>query len=109
MRCLLHCLLAICLFTLAPWTTQAADDAARMSGRVTLDGVPLAEAKLLLRRAGDKEKKTVETPIKAGLLAIERVAIGKYDVAIQGAGVPAKYASLDVSALKAEIKAGMNV
>ncbi|MCI0357390.1 MAG: hypothetical protein L0211_02760 [Planctomycetaceae bacterium] len=99
-------LVVIGLVTLTPWTAQAAEGAGSVNGRVTLNGVPLAEGKLLLCRPGDKEK--VETPIKAGLFAIEMVAAGKYDVAIQGGGVPAKYTSLDTSGLTVEIKAGKN-
>jgi len=100
---------AVWLITLVAWPAHAADGTGSVSGRVTLDGVPLAEGKLLLRKPGEKEKATIQTPIKAGKFMVEIIPPGKYAVAIQGAGVPAKYTSPDVSGLLVEVKPGTSV
>jgi hypothetical protein len=100
---------AVWLVTFVPRTMHAVDGTGSVSGRVILDGVPLAEGKLLLHKPGEKEKATIQTPIKGGKFMVEMVATGKYAVTIQGAGVPARYTSPDVSGLMVEVNTGNTV
>lgn len=93
-------------FSLTVSVAHAVDGAGSIKGRVALNGAPLAEGKLLLRKPGEKD--TLETPIKEGQFSIEMVAAAKYVVAIQGKGIPEKYSSFEVSPLTIEIKAGSN-
>jgi hypothetical protein len=106
MNNLLLCSVAFLQFA-GPASIGIADDpAAAISGSVKLNGAPLTEGKLLVKRPGDE--KPIETPIKAGLYSAEKIAAGDYVVAIEGKGVPARYSSFDVSPLKVSIKAGAN-
>ena len=43
-----------------------------------------------------------------GKFKVNRVLVGKYKVTIEGKGVPAKFASEDVSPLTVEVKVGAN-
>ena len=88
---------AVCAFSVAVLLAAPALAAeGKTSGRITLDGKPLAAGKITLHRA---DGQFVGAKIKDGLYSLDRVPAGDYSVAIEGPGVPKKYGSEETSAL----------
>jgi hypothetical protein len=104
---LIRAALAIALATLviSQHSLRAAEAFASVIGKVTVDGKPLAEGKILLHTDGVKP---VEIPIKDGKYSADKVPTGLKTVTIEGKGVPAKYSSRETTSLTVEVKAGAN-
>jgi hypothetical protein len=78
----------------------------KIVGKVTLDGKPLIQGKVLFHPA---KGKAVTADLAAdGTYSIKRISAGKYRVCVKGKGVPAKYSSPDKTVLLAEVKEGAN-
>lgn len=91
-------------------TEPAAKSGATVSGKVTLKGQPLAEGEVMFVSLDQKSPKVVTAKVKDGDYAAKGLPPGKYAVAVSGekAKVPAKFATIDTSALRVEVKAGAN-
>ena len=96
---------ALLAFLLAGLHVVAGEKTSSVSGRITLDGKPLAGGTIILYEArGDQ---FVGTKIKEdGRFEIDRVLVGKHKVAIESKGVPERYGSK--SALEVEVIEGAN-
>src|SRR5262245_21639141 len=70
---------------------DAADEAATVRGRVTLDGKPLAEGRILFH-IGDDQFVGAKLN-KDGGFAVTRVPSGRHKVTVEARGVPARYSS----------------
>jgi hypothetical protein len=95
-----------CLLTLAAGTASAADT--KVSGRVTLDGTPLAAGKLTCYLENGE---FVGTVVKDGEFAFDKVRLpaGSFTVTIEGNGVPAKYGRENASSLSIKVVEGANL
>lgn len=93
-----------------PKDNTAAKDGATVSGKVTVKGQPLAAGEVMFVSLDQKAPKVVTAKVKDGDYAAKGLPPGKYAVAVSGekAKVPAKFAMIDTSALRAEVKAGAN-
>lgn len=83
---------------------------AKVSGKVTFQGKPVAEGEIAFVPADPKAGKTVTASIKDGSYSVA-LAPGQYAVAVTGSKdmpLPAKYAASDTSGLTAEVKDGAN-
>jgi len=92
-------------------TEPAAKGGATVSGKVTLSGKPLAEGEVMFVSLDQKAPRVVTAKVKDGDYAAKGLPPGKYAVAVSGekAKVPAKFAMIDTSALRVEVKAGANM
>lgn len=92
---------------------KAAVGGAKLSGKVTLDGKPLANGMVTIHRG----KKTVSTTGVApngtyslvGKLPGGRVSAGSYSVSISGKSVPEKYSAREKSPLRVQLQPGENI
>src|SRR5262249_20587243 len=81
-------------------------DEGRVTGKVTLDGKPLAKGKVNLI---DKDGKLFSAAIAAdGRCAGATVPAGGYKVTITDAGAPAKFADTKTSGIEMVVKKGAN-
>jgi hypothetical protein len=86
---------------------QAGDDVAGVTGQITLDGNPLSGGRIIFHQ---DDGQFIGAKIdKSGKFKVDRVLVGKHKVTVESKGVPAKYASDEVSALQIEVKNGKNV
>lgn len=93
---------SFCILLATPAIVCAAEHN-EVSGKVTLDGKPLATGKITLHQDSGQ---FVGCKIKDGKFQIDGVFKGRMKVTIEGRDVPAKYASEDASALIVEIDQG---
>lgn len=93
-----------CTSLLYSGARAGADDAtAPVQGKITVDGKPLAEGKIFFFIDEDQ---FVGAKVKNGVYKIDRVPVGKYVIAVEFPGVPAKYS--DKSQLRAVVEKGEN-
>jgi hypothetical protein len=85
-------------------SASAADS--KVSGRVTLEGKPLAAGKITFYLA---DGEFFGSKVKDGKYAIDHAQAGTRKVTVEGEGVPIKYTLDDTSSLTVEIKDGKNV
>jgi hypothetical protein len=98
---------ALLAFVIVGPQVAAGDKTSSVTGKVTLDGKPLAGGTIIFHAADDDQ--FVGTKIKEdGTYKVVRVPAGKYRVAIKSKGVPARYGSEDTSALTVEFAAGVH-
>jgi hypothetical protein len=83
----------------------AADDIANVNGKVTVNGRPLPEGKILLHADGVAP---IEISVTDGAYSAEKVPSGERTVTIEGKGVPGKYSARETTPLKVAIRAGAN-
>jgi hypothetical protein len=79
-----------------------------LSGKVTLEGKPLAGAELTFTSLDAAVKKTVQvkTADDGTYKFAETIPAGKYGVGVTGKGVPAKFKDAGTSGITTELKAG---
>ena len=77
------------------------------TGQIVLDGNPLPGGRIIFHQ---DDGQFIGAKIdKFGKFKVDRVLVGKHKVTVESKGVPAKYASEEVSALRVEVKIGENV
>lgn len=103
MRKQLILLAAISLCGLSLESSLAAD--AKVSGRVILDGAPLAEGKITIYFDNGQ---FVGSKIKDGKFVIDQISSGTYKVTVEGKGVPHKFANDEASVLTFSVRPGSN-
>jgi hypothetical protein len=89
------------LLVLSPSPVMAAD--AKVTGIISVKGKPLAAGKVIFYLDNGQ---FVGSKVKNGKYTIDRVPVGARKVTVEGAGVPAKYASEDTSDLAVEVPKG---
>ncbi|MBX9625861.1 MAG: carboxypeptidase-like regulatory domain-containing protein [Gemmataceae bacterium] len=94
---------AVVALVLSAGPAGAADG--KVSGTVVLNGKPLAAGRVLFHLP---DGEFVGAKVKDGQYTISRVPTGARKVTVEGAGVPAKFASEETAGLTAEVKAGAN-
>jgi hypothetical protein len=93
---------AVCsLLVLSTSSVIAADG--KVTGKVVVAGKPLASGRIIFHLDNGQ---FVGSKVKNGDYTIARVPVGTRNVTVEGAGVPAKYAAEDTSALMVEVKEG---
>src|SRR5262245_58860160 len=83
---------------------MADDSTAPVRGTITVNGKPLAAARIFFFIDEDQ---FVGAKVKEGAYKLDRVPVGNHVVAIEFEGVPPKYS--DKSELRVEIKLGSNI
>jgi len=86
-------------------------ETATISGKVTVQGKPLAEGTVTFVSLDQKVPKVVTGAVKDGAFTVKDVAPGKHAVAVTSktaGAVPAKFATTDTSSLTFTALAGMN-
>ena len=78
-------------------------DGNRVTGKIMLDGAPLAEGQISFHAA---DGQFAGSAIKDGVFAVDRVLKGKYIIVITGPGVPEKYGSRKTTLLVVEVADG---
>jgi hypothetical protein len=97
--------LAITFMFAAIQVCHAAEKSGEIQGTVTIQGKPLAEGKITFHFENGQ---FAGSPIKDGKYKVDLISTGKYRIAVEGKGVPAKYLSADTSGLAVEVKNGKN-
>jgi hypothetical protein len=82
----------------------AADEIAPVKGVVTLNGKPLAGARVIFHQT-DGQFVGCKTD-KDGKYKVDRVPVGKHKVTVEYKGAPERYSSEEKSPLEAEVKKG---
>jgi hypothetical protein len=88
------------LSAFAPCAT-AAD--AKVTGKITVDGKPLAAGKVTFYFDNGQ---FVGSKVKDGAYTVDHMPAGTHRVTVEGKGVPPKYSSEDTSELVVEVKEG---
>lgn len=99
--------LTLCGLLYAPGSTIAADT--KVSGRIVVAGRPLGGGKIVLHLDGGEFLGASVS--KDGRYAFQKLSVptGTYIVTIEGKGVAEKYKDKKISALRVEVREGMNV
>src|SRR5580698_4403437 len=92
-------LMACFLFLACTARSSAAD--VKVSGKITLDGKPLAAGKVTFHLDNGQ---FIGSKVKDGAYKIDHLPPGKYKVTVEGKDVPATYTSEEKTPLVVEIK-----
>jgi hypothetical protein len=82
----------------------AAEKTGSLTGKVTLNGKPLAKGKVSFHPA---KGKAVTADVQDGSYSAKGVPVGKLRVTVEGKDVPKKFSSPDTSGLVAEVTEGV--
>jgi hypothetical protein len=85
-----------------PTPPKAKGDTGSVSGKVTVQGKPLAAGTVTFVSADKKSPKVASAPVKDGDYSLKDLPVGKYLVAVssdKAGAVPAKFATTDTSGL----------
>ncbi len=86
---------------------MAGDEIAVVEGKVSLDGKPLTSGRIIFHQ--DNGQFIGAKINKDGTFKVDRVLVGKHRVTVEAKGVPEKYASEEVTALRVEVQDAKNV
>src|SRR5262245_52936186 len=98
-------LFALAIALLAARPVPAGEELPSAVGIFRLDGRPLAAGKIYFYL---DDGEFVGSKIKDGRYKVTRIPAGEWRVAIEGAGVPARFASEETSGLRVTVKEGSN-
>jgi hypothetical protein len=73
----------------------------KLSGTVTLNGMPLPSGQVLFHQENGQ---IVGSRIKDGMYTVDRVPVGSHKITIEAEGLPPKFSRVETTPLVAEIK-----